>query len=175
MRHRFRPRYLVVFSVDLALVLFARFTSFSLFKFVSWITVCRDVLNAIRTHTCIDHKQEITPFYDVDGYSRCLCCLWLRMAAVWLRLRTSAQNREFWATRLRRYLSLVQNCRRQQVQRQISLVELPKPRTGLRYLVKYLWSRNFRISQLPPVYGSSLIVSLIRVRNRFHGLNTSRN
>jgi len=22
-------------------------------------------------HTCIDHKQEITPFYDVDGYGRC--------------------------------------------------------------------------------------------------------
>ena len=22
-------------------------------------------------HTCIDHKQDITPFYDVDGYGRC--------------------------------------------------------------------------------------------------------
>lgn len=42
-------------------------------------------------YTCIDHKQEIAPFYDVDGYSRChssmLCfgCFFLfSLAAVFL-------------------------------------------------------------------------------------------
>lgn len=59
MRHRPHSRYLVVFSVNLALVLTPRFTPFRYSKlYHMWITVCRDPLMLYQHHTCIDHKYE---------------------------------------------------------------------------------------------------------------------
>ena len=48
MRHCFRPRYLVVFPVELALVSPTRASFLPIQNCIMWITVCRN-LNAIRT------------------------------------------------------------------------------------------------------------------------------
>jgi len=67
MRHRFRPSCLVIIPVDFAIVLLTRFTSnfaiqISLFKFVSHVDNCMQGLMLYEPHTCIDHKQESSPF-----------------------------------------------------------------------------------------------------------------